>query len=248
MNRTVFGAGLLSLAGLAWSAGAQTVALNGYFYNAPTVLQNAGFTVLQNINLNSPISGVDCLWLDRGTAPNLNNTETQNVLNFLNGGGRVMTEFSGSDVWFNGKFASFQGTAMNPFYVPGWNGVCGGNDVYANPPGTDWDQGMSSPFTSADPIGVFNVYTNLDPAIHTPWVLRNDPNYGSLATVGCADIGKGTAVIFFTDFADFNGCGGPETSEERLLINAITARCEIPAPASAVVLGLGALAAGRRRR
>lgn len=247
MNRITVGLfGGLVLA--ATAANGQTVALNGYFFQAPTVLQNAGFTVLQNINLNNPISGVDCLWLDRGTAPNLNGTETQNVLNFLNNGGRVMTEFTGSDVWFNGKFASFQGTPQNSFYVPGFNGVCGGNTVYANPPGTDWDQGMNTPFTSADPIGVFNVYTNLDPSIHLPWVLHNDPSYGDLATVGCADIGKGTAVIFFTDFADFNGCGGPETNEEQLLINAITARCEIPAPGAGAMLGFVGLAAFRRRR
>lgn len=248
MNRNLIGLfGGITLAVTA--ADGQTVALNGYFFQAPTVLQNAGFTVLQNINLNNPISGVDCLWLDRGTAPNLNNTETQNVLNFLNGGGRVMTEFTGSDVWFNGKFASLQGSAQNSFYVPGQLGVCGGNNVFANPPGTDWDQNMSSPFYSADPIGVWNVYTNLDPAIHTPWVLHNDPQYGDLATVGCADIGKGTAVIFFTDFSDFNNCNGTgEASEEQLLINSITARCEIPAPGAAALLGLGGLVASRRRR
>jgi uncharacterized protein (TIGR03382 family) len=108
---------------------------------------------------------------------------------------------------------------------------------------------MNSPFYSADPIGVWNVYTNLDPAIHTPWVLHGDPSYGDLATVGCADVGKGTAVIFFTDFADFNNCNGTgESAEEQLLINSITARCQIPTPGAAAVLGLGGLVATRRRR
>jgi len=86
---------------------------------------------------------------------------------------------------------------------------------------------LPATWTSGEPIGVFQVYSGLDASINVSSEVQGTAE-GDLPVVGCIDIGGGTAVIFFTDFSDFNPGPGFTTEEEQLLLNAIHINaCEI---------------------
>lgn len=211
------------------------------FPEVAQTLRDAGFTVVENPNLNQQIT-VDTLYFGRGNA-GLN----QNVRDWLNAGGTVITEFTGTDAWFNGQLANFSGNARNNFYTPSGD-VCGGNTITVTDPNDPLADGLPNSWVSGDPIGVFNVYQNVDPNITVPIKLVGDGQFGDIPVVGRAQVGLGCGIMFFTDFGDFNpDCGrGIQPEERRLLINAV--QCVIPAPGAAGVLALGGIAAIRRRR
>jgi hypothetical protein len=230
-------------------AGAEEIALfGGVAGNAEieATLLGGGHTFVNNPNLNDPITA-DTLYFGRGSVP-FGGSELLAVQNFLNGGGRVMTEFSDAAAWFDGRLGSFSGTLVDGFFVPSGD-VCGGNNITVVDPTMDLSVGLGGGWgPSGDPIGVYQVYQNLDPMIHTP-IMQLGTAYGDIAVAGCAPVGLGTGVIMFTDFGDFYDCGFGVTAEDRqLLLNAVVTNCRIPTPGAAALLGLGALGAVRRRR
>src|SRR6185503_10801994 len=89
----------------------ETIGLIG-FGNADinNTLIGGGHTVINNYNLNNPITA-DTLYFSRGNVPGPG-PQLTNVQNFLNGGGRVMTEFSDAAAWFDGRLASFSGNLV----------------------------------------------------------------------------------------------------------------------------------------
>jgi hypothetical protein len=226
---------------------ADTIGLVG-FNNADidSVLIGGGHTVINNYDLNNPITA-DTLYFSRGNVPG-GGGQLTNVQNFLNGGGRVMTEFSDASAWFDGRLASFSGNLVDGFYVPSGD-VCGGNTITVVDPTSDLSIGLGGGWSpSGDPIGVYQVYQNLDPAIHVP-IQQLGTQYGDIAVAGCADVGKGVGIIMFTDFGDFYNCGfGITAQDKQLLLNAVVANCRVPAPGASALLGIGGLVAARRRR
>ena len=200
------------------SGGSQVVGLSsGGWFSTPDVLTAAGHTVINPVDLSSPIT-VDVLYLNRA-ASGLSGIELTNVQNFLAGGGTVITEFSSTDLWFDGSLASLSGTLTDGFFVPSGS-VLGGNLVTVVDPSSPLSFALPATWTSGDPIGVFQVYSGLDSSINVSSEVQGTAE-GDLPVVGCIDIGGGTAVIFFTDFSDFNLGPGFEPEEEQLLLNAV---------------------------
>ncbi len=230
------------------AASADTIGLIG-FGNADidNVLIGGGHTVINNYDINNPITA-DTLYFARGNVPGGGGALT-NVQNFLNGGGRVMTEFTDAAAWFDGRLASFTGNLVDGFYVPSGD-VCGGNTITVVDSTSDLSIGLGGGWSpSGDPIGVYQVYQNLDPAIQVP-IKQLGTQYGDIAVAGLACMpGGGTGVIMFTDFGDFYNCGvGITPQDQQLLLNAVVARGCIPTPGAAALLGIGGLVATRRRR
>jgi hypothetical protein len=211
------------------------------FFDVPTILTNNGHTVTP-INLNNPIVA-DTLILDRAFA-GITGTQLTNVQNYLAGGGRIVTEFTSTDMWFNGKLASLAGTNLDSFYFFSGNAtvVDAGDPLVA---------GVAASFAGQDPIQVFEVYSGLDPSINVPLVMPGTI-HGTIPVVGTASVNGGTAVMFFSDFGDFNIFGGYSQNHVNLLLNAVTFdAAEVPEPASLAlwsILGTAGIAAWRRKR
>ncbi len=194
---SVMAIGLMASAAV---AGAATVGLVDIGYNVPTVLTNAGHTVIIDPPISDPF-WVDVLYLGRSQA-GLLGVELANVQNCLAAGGTVITELGSTELWFDGALASFAGTVTATFYVPSGS-VVGGNTVTVTNPAAGIARGLPITWTSGDPIGVFRVYSGLDGAIATPIEVLGT-GQGDLPVVRTASGGPGCAVMFFTDSGDFN--------------------------------------------
>jgi hypothetical protein len=179
--------------------------------NTQAVLTGAGHTVINPVDLTSPVT-VDVLYIQRSAA-NIGGVELTNVQNFISNGGTVLTEFSATDLWFNGKFASFSGTLTDNFFF-----ACDSCPVTVVDTTSPLSIGLPATWNSGDPIQFFQVYSGLDTSIKVAVEVQGT-NEGDLPVVGCADVGEGTAVMFFNDFQDFFGSETPE--EEQLLLNAV---------------------------
>ena len=188
-----------------------TVGFN--FPNVETVLTGAGHTVINPVNLDVPLT-VDVLYLNRAVANSLTAAQITNIQNFLASGGTVLSEFSATNLWFDGTLASLAGTLTNDFFR-----ACCPSLVTVVDTTSPLSIALPATWNSNDPIEFFQVYSGLDPSINVAIEVQGT-NEGDLPVVGCVDnVGGGTAVLFFTDYEDFNGNETPE--EEQLLLNAV---------------------------
>lgn len=185
-----------------------------FFGNTAAVLTGAGHTVIDPVDLTSPLT-VDVLYIGRDGV-GLSGAELTNVQNFIASGGIVLTEFSSTNLWFDGTLGSLSGTNVNGFFVPSGN-VGGGNLVTVVDTSNPLSTALPATWISSEPIGVFQVFSGLDPSIKVAAEVQGTSE-GDVAVAGCADVGGGTAVLFFSDFSDFFG-ETPE--EEQLLLNAV---------------------------
>jgi hypothetical protein len=201
-------------------------------------LTNAGHTVTAT-NLNNPIA-VDTLFLDRAFA-GLSGPQLTNVQNYLAGGGRIVTEFSSTNMWFNGKLASLAGNNVNGFYVDVSN-------VTVVDPAHPLVAGVALNFNGADPMQVYQAYTGLDPSIHVAIALSGTP-YGTIPVAATASVNGGTAVMFFSDFGDFSP-GNYNANDVKLLLNGVTFSnaTEVPEPTSVCLWSAGVLGLVAARR
>ena len=186
---------------------------SGYTNFRPTILA-AGNTIV-DVNTNTDISGIDALYLDRSTT-----YDPAKIQAYLNSGGRVVTEFTATNAWFDGTLASFSGTLLNSFYVPSGS-VGGGNTVKVLNPAHPLAENLPASWVSRDSIGVLQAYSGLDPAIVTPIVIEGT-GLGTLPVVGQIAYGQGSIVMFFSDFGDFSDPPFDPTQEEKqLLLNSL---------------------------
>jgi len=192
------------------SGGSQVIGVTSGWSAATPVMTADGHTVINPVNLNNPLT-VDVLLINRGEA-GISGTQLTNVQNFLANGGVVVTEFSAAAMWFNGNLASLSGTLTNGFFF-----ACNGCLVTVVDATSPLSIGLPATWISANPIAFFQVYSGLDPSIKVAAEVQGTSE-GDLPVVGCADVGGGTAVIFFSDFQDF---AGATVEEQQLLLNAI---------------------------
>jgi parallel beta-helix repeat protein len=179
---------------------------------AEAALTNAGKTVV-SVDLSQPVT-VSTLFLSRNVS--LSGAALTNVRDFLANGGTVITEFTETALWFDGTLASFSGNRIDSFFQPISGRVDGNLVVTKTDPNSFLTAGLPNTFISDDSIGVFQVFTGLDPRISTPVKVKGTSD-GDLPVVGSAEVpGGGHAVMFFCDFAD----NITVPAEKLLLINA----------------------------
>ncbi len=204
----------------------------------------AGHTCILNPN-PANLAGIDTLVVDRRGIFSVGGNA--NVQSWLHAGGRIVTEFSATDAWFDGGLATFDGILTNGFAFPSGT-LNGGNTARISPLPLDLTAGLPATWgPTGDAIGTFRVWDELDPRI-TIGVRAGVGNI-SYPVAACAPVGLGVAVMFFTDFGDIglNGGGWDNTFEERLFRNALTANC-VPAAATwAPALAAVAFASRGRR-
>ena len=215
------------------SHGPQTIGLFPIFPgNTETVLTGAGHTVINPIDLSVPVT-VDVLYLQRG-ALGISGVQLTNVQNFLANGGIVLTEFQATNLWFDGSLASLLGTNINNFFF-----ACGSCLVTVVDATSPLSIALPATWNSGGPIQFFQVFSGLDPSIQVAIEVLGTAE-GDLPVVGCADVGGGTAVLFFNDFLDFFGSETPE--EVQLLLNAVDIQSCIPVPIGGTMIPIDSTA------
>ena len=188
------------------------------------IVQGAGHTttILSFADIDAgelAAQNVDVLYIQRSALGMPAATQTT-VLNFVKAGGGLLSEHDGTELLINkgGPLDVFAGTLVDGFFVPSGT-VSGNNLVTVTDPGDPLAASLPGTWTSKDPIGVFHVYSGLDPSLQVPIEVLGT-NKGDLPVVASACIDSGRVVPLFTDFQDFDGVGfTPE--EKQLLLNAI---------------------------
>jgi hypothetical protein len=152
---------------------------------------------------------------------------------WVRAGGTLITEFSATDTVLQSFGFCSAGALAVSFGVPSGT-VCGGNTVTIQSPGHPLATGLPASWScTGNPIGVFRVFNNLDPAFEIVATgqadLNNDGQPDPVVATCCAD--RGVWVAFFTDFGDWAPlqnpipCGGGScaraSEEETLLLNAV---------------------------
>lgn len=152
---------------------------------------------------------------------------------WVRAGGTLITEFSATDTVLQSFGLCSAGSLAVPFGVPSGT-VCGGNTVTIQSPGHPLATGLPASWScTGDPIGVYRVFNNLDPAFEIVATggtdLNNDGLPDPVVATCCAD--RGVWVAFFTDFGDWTSLQNPRNcadlscvrtvEEETLLLNSV---------------------------
>lgn len=177
------------------------------------------------------LATLDALFIFRDGA-GLASSNMAAIQAFVSGGGRLITEFEATvEVVNNFGFCS-AGSLDVSWGIPS-GAVCGGNEVTITDPSHPLATGLPASWScSADPIGVFYVFGDLDPDFEVVATVNADQNSDGLddPVVATCCVEAGVWVAFFTDFGDFTGLRDPytcpptcehSTQDEILLTNAI---------------------------
>ncbi|HVR11501.1 MAG TPA: hypothetical protein VMW75_25885 [Thermoanaerobaculia bacterium] len=183
------------------------------------------------------LSNLDVLYINRGGTGDAI-AQKATIEAWVRAGGVLITEFSATELLFNGStFGFFPAATLDVgFGVPAGTSVCGGNTVNVTSPGNALAAGLPSTWScSGDPIGVFKVYkeSTLDPSLERVARIAVDQNGDGAMdpVVGTACEDGGAVVAFFTDFGDWTPLQNPRIcpggscnrsiQDETLLLNAV---------------------------
>jgi hypothetical protein len=221
---------------------AATIGLLGTTSNTAltTFLTNNGNTVV-NLNTTPNFTGLDTVILLRNSPTGATST---NLINFVQGGGRLITEFTGS------QWALNQANLLQAQDI-------GGSNLGFSTPVTFTSEGISSGL--ANGVGVNNSYSdgsrtevfrNFNITGSGVDVLATKPSTNPNAIIGGAS-GLGTTLIIGYDWADSFGSANADT--QRLILNALNYTAstpQVPEPATLtgiLVFGVAGLLATRKR-
>lgn len=215
----------------------QTVGiLGGYFATQMTAfLQNNGHTVVtvdQTFINAGGLNTLDVLYFNRG-GTSVGNANIAAIEAFVKGGGIIITEFQATvDVMNNFNFCK-AGNLDISFGVPSGT-VCGGNTITITSPSNPIATSLPASWScSGDPIGVWKVFSNLDPNFDVVATVNVDQNNDGLndPVVATCCVEDGIWVAFFTDFGDWQSLQNPRTcpfppcnrsvEDEALMLNAV---------------------------
>lgn len=220
---------------LEFRMGKEVGLLGNYFGTNITNFLTANGHNVTNVN-QSFISGgglasLDALYFNR-SGISLASSNLAAIQSFVNDGGVVITEFTSTDFGLDNFGFCTAGNLDVSFGVPSGT-VFGGNNIIVNT-SHSLAVGLPTSFCSGDPIGVFRVFSNLDPAFEVVATFDGDQNSDGTddPVVAVCEAGTGAWIAFFCDFGDFtfgsHNCpsgGGATPEEQQLLLNSI---CYVP--------------------
>ncbi len=190
-------------------------------------------TVTQPFIDGGGLATLDALYLNRGGVGTANSNIAA-IENYVRGGGILITEFSATEFGINSLGFAGAGTLDVTFGVPSGT-VCGGNTVVVTDPASPIAAGLPVSWgCSGDPIGVFKVWSNLDPNFNVVATVTVDQNSDGVddPVVATSCEVDGVWVAFFTDFGDWQPLQNPRTcpfppcnrsiEDESLMLNAVT--------------------------